>query len=72
MMLESIRYVDEVIIFHENTPYNLIKNVHPDIIVKGGDYLSHEVIGNDIAEVIIFETIDGYSTSKTIKSSSTG
>tara|TARA_Y100000310_G_scaffold299492_1_gene334379 strand:+ start:1002 stop:1415 length:414 start_codon:yes stop_codon:yes gene_type:complete len=70
MLLESIRYVDEVIIFDEDTPYNLIKNIQPDIIVKGGDYSANEVVGKDIAQVIIFETIDGYSTGKTIKSSS--
>ena len=37
-MLESCKYVDDVIIFDEETPYNLIKTLKPDIIVKGGDY----------------------------------
>jgi D-beta-D-heptose 7-phosphate kinase / D-beta-D-heptose 1-phosphate adenosyltransferase len=63
-MLESCKYVDGVIIFDENTPYNLIKRLKPDIIVKGGDYTSEEVVGNDIAKVEIFNYIPGYSTTK--------
>tara|TARA_R110002110_G_scaffold65929_6_gene181171 strand:- start:891 stop:1280 length:390 start_codon:yes stop_codon:yes gene_type:complete len=67
LILESLIYVDEVVIFEEDTPYNLIKCINPDIIVKGGDYTVKEVVGNDIAHVKIFEFVDGYSTSKTIK-----
>ena len=66
-MLESCSYVGEVHIFEEDTPYNLIKAIKPDIVVKGGDYTPEEVVGSDLAEVIIFEYIDGYSTTKTIK-----
>ena len=66
-MLESCKYVDEVHIFEEGTPYNLIKSVKPDIVVKGGDYEPEEVVGADLAEVITFEYIDGYSTTKIIK-----
>jgi D-beta-D-heptose 7-phosphate kinase/D-beta-D-heptose 1-phosphate adenosyltransferase len=67
IILESLVYVDEVIIFNEDTPYNLIKEINPDIIVKGGDYTINDVVGNDICQVKIFEFIDGYSTTKTIK-----
>ena len=67
-MLESCKFVDGVVVFDEDTPYNLIKKVKPDIIVKGGDYSYDEVVGNDISEVRIFKYIDGYSTTKTIKS----
>ena len=66
-MLESCKYVDGVLIFDEDTPYNLIKKVRPDIIVKGGDYTPKEVVGNDLAKVLIFNTINGYSTTKTIQ-----
>ena len=66
-MLESCRYVDEVIIFNEKTPYSLIKQIKPDIIVKGGDYSPEDVVGRDVAKVIIFHTIDGYSTTKIVK-----
>lgn len=61
-MLESCRYVDEVIIFGEDTPYELIKKINPDVIVKGGDYSPNEVVGADLAEVVIFSYVDGYST----------
>ena len=53
-MLESCKYVDGVVIFEEDTPYNLIKQLKPDIIVKGGDYRKEDVVGHDIAEVRIF------------------
>lgn len=67
-ILESIRYVDEVIIFDEATPHEVIKRIKPDVIVKGGDYLPEEVVGKDLAEVIIFNFINGYSTTSIIKS----
>jgi D-beta-D-heptose 7-phosphate kinase/D-beta-D-heptose 1-phosphate adenosyltransferase len=67
LVLESIQFVDDVIIFDEETPYNLIKKIKPDTIVKGGDYIAEEIVGNDLCEVKIFETINGYSTTKTIQ-----
>jgi len=66
-ILKSIKYVDQVFIFNEDTPYELIKILNPDIIVKGGDYKKEEVVGNDLTEVIIFNYIDGYSTTKTLE-----
>ena len=65
-MLLSCKYVDEVHVFEEDTPYNLIKTKKPDIIVKGGDYTVDTVVGHDLCEVIIFNYIDGYSTTKTL------
>ena len=66
-ILESLRCVSEVIIFSEDTPYDLIKTVRPDVIVKGGDYEREKVVGSDLCEVKIFEYVDGYSTTKTIQ-----
>jgi len=67
-MLMSCKYVDDVIIFDEDTPYDLIKKIKPDIIVKGGDYKPENVVGKDLCEkVIIFKYIDGYSTTKAIQ-----
>lgn len=66
-VLESIRWVDKVILFDEKTPIVLINDLNPDIIVKGGDYTSDEVIGRHIADVKIFRLIDGLSTTKTIE-----
>ncbi len=70
-LLLSIKYVDEVIIFNENTPYELISTVKPDLLVKGGDYDStvtdkndpKYVVGRDIVKSInIFKYRRGYST----------
>jgi len=66
-VLESCKYVDDVVIFNESTPYELIKRLKPDIVVKGGDYSKEEVVGADLCEVKIFGYKDGYSTTKTIK-----
>lgn len=63
-MLEALRFVDEVIIFNQPTPYELIGELAPDIIVKGGDYTPEQVIGNDLCEVKIFSYLDGYSTTR--------
>lgn len=66
-LLESLKFVDQVVIFEQDTPLSLIENIAPDIIVKGGDYLPHEVVGNELAEVRIFNTVHGYSTTKAIE-----
>ena len=65
--LESCRYVDHVMIFDETTPYNLINQLKPDIIVKGGDYKKKDVVGHDIATVKIFKFVKGYSTTNVLK-----
>lgn len=62
-ILEELRCVDEVIIFEEDTPYELIKKIAPDIITKGGDYTIEEVVGHDLAKTIIIPFTKGYSTS---------
>ena len=60
--LQSCKYVDEIIVFDTDTPQALIEKIRPDIIVKGGDYVGAEVVGKDIAEVVIFPFKTGYST----------
>lgn len=67
LLLRSIRYVDDVIIFNETTPLRLINEIKPDIIVKGGDYKAQDVVGNNLCDVIIFDYVKGYSTTKTIQ-----
>ena len=67
-MLESCKYVDKVHVFEEDTPINLISKLKPDIIVKGGDYEEEDVVGKDVCEsVIIFNYLDGYSTTEIIQ-----
>ena len=65
--LRSLKYVDDVFIFDDLTPYNLIKFIQPDIIVKGGDYTPEGVVGSDLAEVYIFNYVDGYSTTSVLE-----
>lgn len=69
VLLESLIYVDKVVIFDDETPLRLIEKVKPDIIVKGGDYTPEQVVGSNLAEVKIFERISGYSTTKAIQDS---
>ena len=66
-MLQACKYVDRVIFFEEDTPYELIKKVQPDIIVKGGDYKVEDIAGHDLAEVRIFNYIEGYSTTRILE-----
>ena len=48
LLLETLSCVDEVYIFNEDTPYDLICKIKPDVIVKGGDYTPSEVVGHDV------------------------
>ncbi len=67
-ILAALEAVDYVVLFDEDTPYELIKQVQPDILVKGADYEGQEVVGSDIAgEVRLVQFIDGKSTTKTIQ-----
>lgn len=66
-ILESLRCVDQVVIFDEDTPLEIIKFIKPDIIVKGGDYTKDQVVGNQLCEVVIFPFLSGFSTSKIIE-----
>lgn len=67
-ILAGIEAVDYVIIFNERTPYNLIKKIKPNILVKGSDYLDKEVVGKDLVDEVKFVKLTkGKSTTKTIK-----
>ena len=62
-VLLSLRCVDEVIIFDDDTPLNLIQSLKPDILTKGGDYKVSEVVGSDIVpQTVIIPFLPGYST----------
>ena len=67
--LEILPWVDKVIVFQEDTPYELIKEIKPHVIVKGGDYTVEQVVGHDLAQVHLVSTVDGYSTTKIIEAS---
>jgi D-beta-D-heptose 7-phosphate kinase/D-beta-D-heptose 1-phosphate adenosyltransferase len=66
-VMASIGCVDFIIPFSEDTPYNLIKKIKPDIIAKGGDYKVTDIIGNDIAkETVVIPFEEGFSTTNII------
>ena len=67
-MLKSLECVDEVLVFNEDTPLNIIESLRPNIITKGGDYTVEEVVGHDIVpETYIISLTDGYSTTNFIE-----
>ena len=67
-MLAALEAVDYVVVFDEDTPYDLIKAVKPDVLVKGSDYEGKKVVGQDIAdELKLVQFVDGKSTTKTIE-----
>jgi len=71
-ILAALEAVDYVVIFEEDTPYDLIKAIQPHILVKGGDYEGKNVVGEDIAdELRLVQFVDGKSTTKIIQKIST-
>ena len=66
-LLAALEVVDAVVLFDEDTPYELIKQVQPDILVKGADYKPKDIVGYDIVvsrggKVETIEYLEGYST----------
>jgi len=49
-VLAALTAVDYVVVFREKTPYNLIRALRPDVLVKGGDWRKEDIIGSDIAK----------------------
>jgi len=67
-ILAALEAVDYVVVFDEDTPYDLIKAIKPHILVKGGDYEGKDVVGQDIAEELkLVQFVDGKSTTRTIE-----
>jgi D-glycero-beta-D-manno-heptose 1-phosphate adenylyltransferase len=66
-VMASLFFVDAVVLFDEPTPYDLIRLVEPDILVKGGDYKVEDIVGYDVVtgkggKVITIHLVPGYST----------
>jgi rfaE bifunctional protein nucleotidyltransferase chain/domain len=67
-VLASLEMVDYVTIFDEETPYELIKSIQPDVLVKGGDWKKEDIVGSDIAkETHSLPYIEGISTTGIIE-----
>ena len=72
IVLNSIKYVDYVVPFNEETPENLIKIIKPDVLTKGGDWNKKDVVGSAFVKsyggrTVIIPYIKGKSTTNTIK-----
>jgi D-beta-D-heptose 7-phosphate kinase/D-beta-D-heptose 1-phosphate adenosyltransferase len=73
-LLAALEAVDLVVIFEEDTPLELIRRVHPHVLVKGGDYSKDQVVGREIVEasggeVVIVETLPDRSTTNLVERS---
>lgn len=71
-VLENLKSIDYVFIFEEDTPYNLIQKIKPNVLVKGGDWKAEDIIGSDIVlanggQVKSLNFVDGFSTTSTIE-----
>lgn len=71
-VLAALEFISAVTLFDEDTPYQLISKVQPDVLVKGSDYKPEDIVGYDIVmakggRVETIELVDGFSTTKTIE-----
>jgi len=77
LIIAALDFVDAVVIFSEDTPYELINQIKPNVLVKGGDYDANctdktnkrYIVGSDVVKsnggkVEVIQFVDGYSTSK--------
>ena len=65
--MAALEVVDFVVIFDEDTPFNLINEIRPNILVKGSDYKNKEVIGEDLVEqLVLVDFIEGRSSTNII------
>ena len=67
MIIASLQFVNAVVLFDEDTPYELIKQVQPDVLVKGSDYKAEDIVGYDIVkakdgEIVTIDYLEGYAT----------
>ena len=71
ILLAALSFVDAVVLFSEDTPINLISNLIPDVLAKGGDYeietiVGHEIVQQNGGEVILVPFVDGFSSTTII------
>jgi rfaE bifunctional protein nucleotidyltransferase chain/domain len=71
-VLAAMQFIDLVVFFNEDTPYSLISELVPDVLVKGSDYLTENIVGADVVQKAggVVKTIDfvaGYSTTRIVE-----
>tara|TARA_B100000214_G_scaffold46268_1_gene29113 strand:+ start:1049 stop:1540 length:492 start_codon:yes stop_codon:yes gene_type:complete len=69
--LAALSFVDAIVLFSEETPINLISNLTPDILAKGGDYeirtiVGHEIVQKNGGKVILIPFVEGFSSTNII------
>ncbi|MGL5681631.1 MAG: D-glycero-beta-D-manno-heptose 1-phosphate adenylyltransferase [Marinifilaceae bacterium] len=74
LLMAALEFVDMVIFFDEDTPYEVISAIVPDILVKGSDYAVEDIVGYDIVtqnggKVCTIDFVEGYSTTSIIEKS---
>ena len=68
LQIAALQMVDAVILFDEDTPLELLEQIRPDILVKGGDYIPEQIVGKEYAgETKILSLREGYSTTQLIE-----
>lgn len=71
-ILASLGFVGKVVLFEEDTPFELIKFIQPDILVKGSDYKAEDIVGYDVVknkggEIVTIDLVEGYSTTAIVR-----
>lgn len=71
IVLAALEFIDTIVLFDEDTPYELIKTVKPNVLVKGDDYKPEEIVGYDIVhsnggKVVTVPMVEGFSTTSTL------
>ncbi len=72
IVMASLSPVDMVVLFDEDTPLELIRELRPDVLIKGADYTVDQVVGGDLVrgwggEVLLVDLREGHSTTGTIR-----
>nr|WP_321406116.1 D-glycero-beta-D-manno-heptose 1-phosphate adenylyltransferase [uncultured Carboxylicivirga sp.] len=72
ILLAALQFIDLVVFFDEDTPYELIKALQPDILVKGSDYKAEDIVGYDIVtakggKVETIDFVEGFSTTTIVE-----
>lgn len=72
LVLAGLSCVDKIVIFDEDTPYELIKSIQPDVLVKGSDYAIENIVGYDVVSakgglICTIQFLEGYSTTQIIR-----
>lgn len=72
LLLSSLLFVDQVVLFAEDTPLELIRYIQPDVLVKGKDYEPEKIVGYDIVKakggkIVTIDLTEGFSTTSILK-----